>query len=879
MHWLTRLFRKEKSERQLDAELRFHLEKQIADYIAGGLSREEARRRANLSFGALESIKQQSRESRRANWVDTFRQDALFGLRMLRKNPGFAAIAILTLALGIGATSAVFSIVNSVLLRSLPYRDSSRLVWVTDENPREHMSTVIEPDFFAYQRQLPGIFESVAAYEPGGTFTLTGTGDALRVDFAGVSYNFFDTLGVKPRLGRTFLPEEDHKNAAHVVLLTDLFWRQHFGADPAILDRSIVLDSNSYRVVGVLPPQFEFLDNSRADVIVPSALENYEIAPDKPIRLVQVVARLRPGITPAAAASNVDAVNQRQWATYPPMFADMLKGSRVIVMPLHEHLVGKVRPALLVLLGAIAFVLLIACANIANLQLARAVSREREIAIRGALGAGRWRLLRQLLTENGIIALAGGGLGLLIAAWLVQILRTHGPTGATRIPHLAASQLNLPVFAFALVTSLAAGMLFGLAPALASFRVSIVETIKEGGMASGTGLKIRRSHNLFAIAELALALVLFIGAGLLLRSFTQLASVRPGFDPRGVLTARISLPVNFYQTQEKQLAFFRELETLLGAIPGVDSVGLANTLPLQGFDLGTVFQRNDRPQLPLGSAPTIPVGVVTPGYFSTLHISVLRGRLLDARDNRDAANALDINDAFVQRYFANEDPLGHQLRTGRGELWTIVGVVGNAKQRGLAAEIEPQVFVPVEKWCPPELAFLLRTKGDPESLLASARAVVASLDKNLPLFSIETANEILQGEIASQRFNAALLTAFAVFAVLLAGIGIYGVLAYAVHQRIREVGIRIALGATTPNILWLILSHGLALAGLGLAAGIAGSFALTRLMGSLLYAVRPTDPLTFIGASLALAFISLTACYFPARRATRVDPIVALRYE
>jgi putative ABC transport system permease protein len=894
MHWLTRLFRKEKSERQLDAELRFHLEKQIADYQASGLSSEEARRRAHLQFGALESIKQQSRESRRANWLDTFRQDALFGLRMLRKNPGFAAIAILTLALGIGATSAVFSVVNTVLLRALPYRDSSRLVWVANENPREHMTMVIEPDFFAYQRQLPGIFESVAAYEPGSTFTLTGAGDAIRVDSAGVSYNFFDTLGVKLQLGRTFLPEEDRRNAAHVVLLTDLFWRQRFAADPAILNRSIVLDGTSYRVVGVLPPKFEFLDNSRADVITPSALEVVEITRDKPIRLVQVVARLRPGITPAAAVANVDAVNQRQWASYPPMFADMLKGSRAIVMPLHEHLVGKVQPALLVLLGAVAFVLLIACANIANLQLARAVSREREIAIRGALGAGRWRLLRQLLTENGIIALAGGGLGLLVAAWLVQILRTHGPTGAARIPHLAASQLNLPVFVFALVTSLAAGMLFGLAPALASFRVSIVETIKEGGMASGAGLKIRRSHNIFAIAELALALVLFIGAGLLLRSFTQLASISPGFDSHGVLTARISLPVNFYQTQETQLAFFRELETRLSALPGVEFVGLANTLPLQGFDLGTVFQRNDRPQLPLGQAPTVPVGVVTPGYFSALRIPLLRGRLLNRYDSRDAANSLVINEAYAQRHFPGENPVGKQLRTpadergnyerrpadqGDAGLWTIVGVVGNAKQRGLAAEIEPQVFVPVEKWCPPELAFMLRTKGDPESLLPSVRAIVANLDKNVPIFSVETANEILQGEIASQRFNAVLLTAFAVFAVLLAAIGIYGVLAYAVHQRIREVGIRIALGATPPNVLWLILSHGLTLAGLGLAAGIAGSFALTRLMGSLLYGVRPTDPLTFIGAALTLAFISLAACYFPARRAMRVDPIVALRYE
>ena len=875
MHWLTRFFRKQKSEQQLDDELRFHLENQVSDYLARGMSPEEAHRRANLTFGALESVKQQSRESRRANWLDTFRQDALFAFRILRKNLGFTAVAILTLGLGIGATSAVFSVVNSVLLRSLPYHDASRLVWVTGEHPGGHMSFVLEPDFFAYQK-LTGIFQSVAAYEPGGTLTLTGAGDAIRLNQGAVSYNFFDTLGVRPRLGRAFLPEEDRQGAQHVVLLSDVCWRQHFVADPGIVGRAITLDGNSYQVVGVLPPQFEFLDNSRADVLVPSALENYVIAPDKPIRMVQVVARLKPGITPAIAATNVDAINQRQWATYPPMFADMLKGTRAGVVTLHEHLVGKVRPALLVLLGAIAFVLLIACANIANLQLARAVSRQREIAIRGALGAGRARLVRQLLTENGIIALAGGGFGLLMAAWLVQILRTHGPAD---IPHLAASQLNVPVFAFALGTALATGILFGVAPVLAALRVPIVETIKEGGTASGASLKIRRSHNLFAIAELAIALVLFIGAGLLLRSFTRLASIPPGFDPQGVLTARVSLPVNFYATQEKQLALFRELQAKLSALPGVDSVGLANTLPLQGFDLGTVFQRNDKPLLPLGTAPAIAVGVVTPGYFSTLHIPLLKGRLLDSRDSRDAANSLTINEAFLHRYFPNDDPLGHQLRTGEGELWTIVGVVGNSKQHGLATDVEPEVFVPVEKWCPPELAFLLRTKGDPESLLPSARAVVTSLDKSVPLFAVETAEALLKGEMAAQRFNAALLTCFALFAVLLAAVGIYGVMAYAVHQRVREVGIRMAIGAKPTDVLWLILSHGLALAVIGLIAGVVASFALTRLLTSLLFSVRPTDPLTFAGASLLLAFVSLAACYFPARRAMRVDPIVALRYE
>ena len=882
MNWLRELARRLRMlihRRQFDAdleeEMRLHLDLRQQQHIECGISPDDARAAARRGFGNVTLLKEKSNMAWGWGWFEQLVQDSRYGLRVLRKSPGFAAVAVLSLALGIAATSAVFSVVDSVLLRPLPYRDSARLVWVTDENPRAPFPMVREPDFFAYQ-QLTGIFDSVAAYIPGITLTLTGSGEALRLNAGAVTNNFFDTLGVRPRLGRVFLPEEDRQSAPHVALLSDVCWRQHFAADPGIVGRAIALDNDSYSVVGVLPPQFEFLDNSRADILVPAALENREVSLTKPLRLVQVVARLKQGVTPAAAVGNLDAVNQRIWADYPAALAFMLKGTRAEVVPLRERLLGKVQPALVVLLGAVAFVLLIACTNIANLQLARAVSRAKEIAIRGALGAGRWRLVRQLLAENGLIAWAGGALGLLIAEWLVHILRTNGP-GA--IPHLAASQLNFSVFLFALTTSLITGILFGIVPALAAFRVPIAGTIKDNGPSSGSGLRIRRSHNVFAVVELALALVLFIGAGLLLRSFLQLASVSPGFDPQGVLTARVSLPVNFYQTREKQLAFFRQLDMQLSALPGVDSVGLANVLPLQGFNLGAAVQRNDQPQKDLGGVPPTYVGIITPGYFSTLHIPLLKGRLLDIRDNHDAANMLVVNEAFAQRYFPDENPLGHQLRIGQNDLWTIAGVVGDSKQRGLASEVEPQIFEPVEKSCPPELTFLLRTKGDPEGLLSSARAVVASLDKNLPLFSVQTGEALLQGEIASQRFNAALLTGFAAFAVLLAAIGIYGVMAYAVHQRIREVGIRMALGARPSNVLWMILSHGLALAAVGLLAGLAASFVLTRLMSSLLYAVHPNDPLTYVGAALLLALIALAAGYVPARRAMRFDPLVALRYE
>jgi putative ABC transport system permease protein len=439
--------------------------------------------------------------------------------------------------------------------------------------------------------------------------------------------------------------------------------------------------------------------------------------------------------------------------------------------------------------------------------------------------------------------------------------------------------LNLPVFSFATIASLFSGIFFGLAPALAAFRAPVMETIKESGSTSASSLRTRRFQGLFVVAEVALALVLFIGAGLLLRSFLQLSSVPPGFDPAGVLVGRVSLPMNFYETREKQLTFFRELEMKLGALPGVDSVGLANTLPLQGVDLQTFFQRNDQPPAPLSAVPSTPAVVVSPGYFSTLHIPLIEGRLLNANDTNEAANSLLINQAFARRYFPNDEPIGHQLRTGRGEIWTIVGVVGDSRQRGLGAPVESEIFVPVEKWCPPELAFLLRTRGDPESLIASARTVVASIDKNIPIFGAQAATALLKGETESQRFNSALLLSFALFAVLLAAMGVYGVMAYAVHQRVREVGIRLAIGAKPRDVLWLILSHGFWLALVGLFVGVVGSLALTRLMTSLLFSVRATDPLTYTAASLLLASAVVAACYFPARRAMHIDPMIALRHE
>jgi putative ABC transport system permease protein len=875
MMWLKRLFPRRRLYGELSEEIREHLEEKIEELVASGMSRKEAAHAAGREFGNVTLIEEDSRNAWRWPSVENFLMDVRYGLRMLRKNPGFTAVAVLTLALGIGANSAIFSLVNSVLLRPLPYREASRLVWVSNDMPVEHASLAMESDYFSWRR-LNHAFEDVAAYEPGETLTLTGSGDPEQIQVGRATYNFLDVLGIAPRLGRSFRAEEDRPGVPHVVLLTDSLWRRHFSADTAILGRLIALDGEPYTVVGILPRGFEFLDNSRADVIVPSALEHNEVAIDKPMRLVSVVARLRVGITPAAAAADVDAINQRLWAAYLAPFAKMMRGARAQVVPLHERQVGKVKPALLVLLGAVGFVLLIACVNVANLQLVRAVSREKDIAIRGALGAGHWRLMRQLLTENILIALAGGAGGLLLATWLIAVLRVWGPDN---IPHLSSTRLDLRVLLFAFALSLVTGILFGLSPSLAVFRVPIVESLRKSGSREGASVKVRRPHSLLMVAELAVALVLFVGAGLLIRSFIQLVSIPPGFDAQGVLTGRISLPLAVYQTQQQRMALYQRLDQQLATLPGVESAGLATVIPLEGFNWGAAIEVEGRARTNLGEGPSTSVAEVTPGYFPTLHIRLLEGRLLTAQDAQNAPRAVVVNQAFTRRYFPDEDAVGKRMRLSGEEWWTIVGVIADSKQKGLVAAVEPEIFLPLEDWNAPVINLLLRTRNDPLALVPAVRAVVRKLDPNLPLFDAAAMDALLTRELATQRFSAALLSAFALFALLLAAVGIYGVMAYTVSQRTHEIGVRMALGAAPGNVLKMILARGLALALVGVSTGLTASFLLTRFLRSLLYGVQPTDPLTFVVVALTLLGVAFLACWLPARRAMRVDPMVALRYE
>lgn len=876
MNWLKRVFSRRRIYGEFSEEMQSHLDEKIEALVASGMSREDARHAARREFGNLTRIEEDARSVWQWPALENFLMDVRYGLRLLRSSPGFSSVAILTLALGIGANAAIFSLVNSVLLHPLPYLHASRLVWFANDMPAQHAALAMEADYFAW-RKYNRVFEDVAAYQAGETLTLTGAGDAEQIQAGHVTYNFLNVLGVAPRIGRSFTAQEDRPGAAHVVLLSDALWRRRFSADPAILGRVIALDGEPYTIVGVLPQDFEFLDNDRADVLVPCALEHYEVAIDKPMRLVRVVGRMREGISPVAAAADIDGMNQRLWASYPAPFVKMMRGARAKVVLLHDRVVGDVRPALLVLLSAVGFVLLIACANVANLQLARAVSREKDFAIRGALGAGHWRLIRQLLTENALLALAGGVAGLGFAAWLLAVIRARGPQD---VPHISGARLDFRVLFFALALSLATGVFFGLSPALAALRVPLGDSLRRTGSREGAGIKVRRSHTVLMVGQLAIALVLFVGAGLLLRSFVQLISIPPGFDAHGVLTARVSLPLAVYQKPEQRVAFYRQLEQRLTAIPGIASAGLATILPLQGSNWGTVVEIEGRPRTSLADGPSLEVAEVTPGYFSSLHIPLLEGRLLDSRDTQGSTHFLVANQAFTRAYFPGEDAIGKRMQLADDKVsWTLVGVIEDSKQHGLAAPVSPELFLPLTSWNAPEINMAIRTANDPVALVPAVRSLVSDLDRNLPLFSVETMDSLLSSQVASQRFNAALLGGFAVFALLLAALGIYGVMAYAVGQRTHEIGVRIALGAAPHSVLRMILSRGLWLAAAGLAIGLAASFALTRFLRTLLYGVKPTDPPTFLAVTLLLLAVCFGACWLPARRAMRVDPIVALRHE
>jgi len=881
------LWRRAQRNQELIEEMQAHLTLAEREATQSGQTPKEAQAAARREFGNAGLVAEVTRDAWGWNWFVELLQDFRYGVRNMLRTPGFALVTVLTLALGIGANTAIFSVVDSVLFRDLPYRDAGRLVWATNFMSAQKQNLVFADEYAGWRTQSH-VFENIAAYSPSAEYTLTGTSSPERLTGAQVTASFLDLLGVAPELGRNFLPEEDRPTGPKAVLLSDAVWRSNFGADRNVVGRVVALDDTPHTVIGVLPHDFEFLDNSRADVLVPLQLSDTSVGSVNGrvrvlVRPLSVVARLRPGATLAATVTELNAINERVLTSL--SLQRLMGEAHAQVFLLHDHEIGDVRQALLVLLGAVGFVLLIACANVANLQLARAASREREVAIRGALGAGRWRLAKLLLTESSALALAGGVAGLQLAAWAIRLIRRFAPQN---IPHLQVAHLNLGVLLFTLVVSLLTGILFGLAPVLAAFRVSLNNTLKEGGAQSGLGTGTRRAQKVLMVAEIALSFVLFIGAALLVKSFQQLTAIQPGFDPHGVLAANVALPLDQYQTPAQQRAFFEQLVPQLRALPGVASAAATATVPLRGdTQMISMIQVEGQPAISplMANVPTARVNSVTPGYFSALRIPLIEGRLLDERDGVDAPKSVVVNQAFVRHFFEKEDPIGKRFTAKFSPgpedppTWTIVGVINDTKQRGLADEVTPEVTVSTSQWPRFMMTLVLRTSIDSASLVTAVRQQVSALDKNIPVYAVQTMDDLFSAEVASQRFNASALAGFAGFAVLLAAVGIYGVMAYAVSQRTREMGVRIALGAARGNVLRMILNQGFRLALIGVGLGLAASFALTRLMTGLLFGVKPSDPQTFILVTAALLNVALAACWIPAHRATRVDPVVALRHE
>jgi len=803
-----------------------------------------------------------------------------FALRQLRKSPAFTFIAILTLALGIGANTAIFSVVNAVILRPLPYQAPEQLVWIWETSPKNEIEEepLSFPNFNDFRQQAQS-FEAVGAFTGAAPILSGADGEPERLTGAAVVGDFFSVLGVEPVLGRKFVPEENEDGKNRVAILSHAFWQRRFGADPGLVGQQIQLNGNQYTVVGVMPPTFQdavAAARRPVELWMPLAVTE-RMRSARRSDFLSVIARLKPSLTVEQARAELKGIASRLEQQYP----DTNTNWSVIVEPLHETLTGNVRPALLILLGAVAFLLLIACANVANLLLARASARQREIAVRSALGASRARIIRQLLTENMLLSLAGGVAGLFIAWWGTRALLALSPGN---IPRLSSVGLDPQVLLFTLLVSLVTGVLFGLAPALIVSKLNLNQTLKEGGRSSAEGAGGRRLRNGLAVAEVALSLILLVGAGLLIRSFLRLQEVNPGFNPDNLLAAELSLPSAKYAENQQVVNFYDQLLARVAEQPGVSSAALTTSLPLTGGGDILAFSVEGRPVARTDRTPDAEARVVNPDYFRTMEIPLRRGRVLTDQDAPDAPDAVVINEALARKYFAEEDPVGKRITFGdpqaaNVEWFNIVGVVGDVRQSTLQAEPYPQVYSAYRQTPRRALTIVLRTAGEPTSMANTLRQQVWSLDRQQPLHNVRTVAQVLAQSIARPRFNTLLITILAGVALVLAAVGIYGVISYSVTQRTHEIGVRMALGASSSNVLRLVVGQGMLLAGMGLAVGVLGAFAVTRIMGTLLYGVSANDPFTYIALVLLLGVIALIASYIPARRAMRVDPVVALRNE
>jgi predicted permease len=889
MFWLRMIYsrlygllRKNRIEQEMDDEMRFHLLMRTRHNIERGMRPDEAEREARRRFGNVGRIKDLARDIKGGGFMETLLQDLRYGARMLSKHPGFTFIAVFTLALGIGANTAIFSVVNTVLLRPLPFRDPHQLAlafkWDRQKGFLENSTSAAD---FVEWRDQNQVFDKIAAFV-NSAHLLTGVGEPEPISSAHVSANFLDLLGAQPMLGRGFLPEEE-KRGAPVVILSHSLWQRRFGSDPGLLGKSLTLNGRNFTVVGVMPAGFNFprtelgFGADQREIWQPLYIDAIGRSVQGRGNMFYAIARLKPNVTLEQAQAEMTAIAHRIERQHP----DTNTGMDVNLVPAHERMVGRVRLALLALLGAVGFVLLIACANVTNLLMVRASSRRREIAIRMAVGASRARIIRQLLTESVMLSLAGGAIGLLLAFWGVRLLASIGPND---IPRLNEARVDLWVMSFTLTISFVTALLFGLAPAAQVSKAKFNESFKEAnrGLAWGSGQ--RYTSGLLVISEIALALVLLVGAGLLIKSFLNLLRVNPGFNPENVLTIPLSLPPAVYREGRQQTAFFEQALRRIEALPGVRVAGVTSSTPLGGSTRGSNFSIQEQPPIPPGARPNATLYAVSTKYFEAMGIPLLGGRGFTEMDAQDAARVVIINETLARRFFPEGDAIGKHLMIeapvpGEPTPLEIVGIVGNVKHFGLERESGPQIYEPYLQHPYPGMTLVVRASPDPLSLAPAIRSELRALERNLLISGITRMEDRVAGGARSRGFNTLLMAVFAAVALTLAAVGLYGVLSHSVSQRRQEIGIRMAMGARSRDVLKLVVGQGMKLSLIGVAVGLAGAFGLTRLMAQLLFEARPTDSLTFaLGAAMLIA-VALVACYIPARRATKVDPIVVLRFE
>jgi putative ABC transport system permease protein len=812
---------------------------------------------------------------------DGLRQDMTFGVRMLRRQPGFTAVAVFALALGIGATTAIFSVVDAVLWRPLPFPHAERVMALAEQRPRESrwFGPIAPADFFDWRGDSRS-FSSMAAYtiqSPSGAYNLTGDGEPERVRPLEVTAQFFDVIGVRPALGRGFRAEEETVGRHRVVLLSDGLWRRRFAADPAAVGRTVAFDGRTFEIVGVLPAQFWW--PSRPDIVVPLALDGH----DRTLRaahFLEAIGRLGDGVPAERARQELRIIGTRLAREFPAENAYHAPNMR----PLRDAFVGDVHAMLLVVLGAAGFVLLIACANVATLLLARAAARQREVSIRTAVGASRRRLVQQMLTESLVIAVAGGAGGVLLAAWSLSALRTLLPVRFAGLPGLDHLGIDLRVLSMSVMVSLTTGLIFGGLPALAASDERLAVSLNEESRSGTGGLRARRLRAALVVAELALSLVLLAGASLLVLSFNNLLNVSPGFQPAQLLIARVTLPGSRYGEHERVVAFFDAVSERLAAAPAIQHVGATTSLPFDGPDSRldlTIEHRTADSPIPVRVHPR----VVSTGYFQTMGIELVRGRAFTGHDVETSGRVVIINEAAARRYWPTDDPIGQRISVGATDEWReIVGVVGNTRHEGLDADAEPAAYLPQHQRFESlgagfarAMSLVVRTTGDAASVTPLIRTAVANVDKQVPIGMVRQMDDLIGDSIAPRRLNFVLVSAFALVALALTSAGLYGVMAYLVTQRTREIGVRMALGASRKQVLALVLREAGSMTLLGIGIGVAAGLGLTRFMATMLFGISAANPLVYVSMSLLLAFVALLAVAVPSSRATRVDPLSALR--